>query len=373
MRIFVAIFLLSYNAFAASETLFTDNFETDLNKWELSRKQDILIRQSGDPKHGKVMELIPNQDVFALMLGSQRWKAVRIQGEVRFPENVHNYLGVIYNFHDDGGRLDFGNIYIKGNGSYLQPNPHWDYNVGRTLYPEYEVTLSGSNAVKIGEWQPFKVEVIRGDCHFYFADMNTPQLTFTLPPLEPGGKFGLKPRSVGGEVWVDNIKVDSIDSFTYNGPPKPAITYNTDALLTEWEVLGPLQEHRDEVARDPNPKRDSWRSFEADARGAVITGLITDYRGPRAVAYFRTKVQSDTEGEKILHFSTVDNLALWVNNRFVSFIYDQDRAWFDFLKNPEHKGQRVPINLKRGENVIVVRSRGGVYASGGFYAALETP
>jgi hypothetical protein len=37
-------------------------------------------------------------------------------------------------------------------------------------------------------------------------------------------------------------------------------------------------------------------------------------------------------------------------------------------RTPAHAGRRVPLDLARGANEVVVRVRGGVYASGGFFA-----
>lgn len=51
---------------------------------------------------------------------------VRVEGEVLFPESGHSYLGLIYNYGEAKGRIDFGSIYIKGNDSYIRVNPHRD-------------------------------------------------------------------------------------------------------------------------------------------------------------------------------------------------------------------------------------------------------
>jgi hypothetical protein len=362
---------LTSGANAETGTLFRDNFEGNLDKWKITSVPDVVIRDSKDPAHGKVLVLIPNGDVYALVRGSDRWNGIRMEGDVLFPTNESNYLGIIYNFHTHEGRTDFGNIYIKGDGSYLQVNPHRDWNVGRTLYPEYHVELTGPAAIKIGEWQHFKVEVIQNECHFYVGDMTTPRLTFPLQSLKTSGLFGLQPRSVGAEVWVDNINVDSIGAFSYRGPRLPDIRYDPGSLLTQWEVLGPLEKNQDDVARNPDTKGISWRPFATDERGAVITGMIADYQGPRSGAYFRTRIQSDRDEERWLRISTVDDLAIWINGRFWWFLARDKDAWFDFMKNPQHAGQRIPIQLRKGVNEIVLRVRGGVYASGGFFAALE--
>lgn len=63
-----------------------------------------------------------------------------------------------------------------------------------------------------------------------------------------------------------------------------------------------------------------------------------------------------------------DDLALWVNGRFHWFIPRRSAAWHDFFRNPAHAGQSIPVPLLAGDNDLVFRVRGGVYASGGFYA-----
>ena len=44
--------------------------------------------------------------------------------------------------------------------------------------------------------------------------------------------------------------------------------------------------------RRPACRSPGWRRVEADHRGAVWTGALTDFRGPRRVAYFRTGVEA---------------------------------------------------------------------------------
>jgi hypothetical protein len=239
------------------------------------------------------------------------------------------------------------------------------------LYEEYRTPLSGDAAIRIGKWQRFKMEVVGREAHFYVGPSTTPQLTFPLFEFD-SGEVGLQPRSVGGDVWVDNVSVSSIDRFSYAGPPQPSgLQYDPEALLTDWEVAGPMAGTDDALARHPESFPDTWRAFDADARGAVITARIIDYHGPDAVAYFRARVVTDESGSAILNISTIDDLALWVNGHFQWFIPRSDYAWFDFWRNPAHDGQHIPVQLVSGSNDIIVRVRGGVYASGGFYAWLE--
>jgi len=367
--ILILVFIVSNNLVSAqSRSLFTDDFERGLDAWDIYGSDGVSVMPSGDPTHGHVMVLRPNGDVHALIKGSEQWGGVRIDGDALFPTNRQSYLGFLYNFQRRGGRMDFGNIYLKGNGSYLQVNPHRDYNVGRTLYPELVAMLTGEDSVRIGEWLQFRFEVIGPECHVYIGDMKEPKIVFAELELRDGA-LGLQPRSVGDSVWIDNVSVSAIDGFGYTGPRVPEVEYVPGELLTDWEVLGPLEETADAAARGSGVY--TWRPYDTDSRGAVVTGRIVDAHGPHRVAYFRTTIHSERGRTGILHFSTIDDLSIWVNGRFHWFLDRGSRAWHDFGRNADHQGQRIPVDLIEGTNTIVVRVLGGIYATGGFFVRSE--
>ncbi|MEL6919194.1 MAG: hypothetical protein AAFO99_15870, partial [Bacteroidota bacterium] len=278
-------------------------------------------------------------------------------------------------------------LYVKGNGSYIRVNPWRDGNVSRLLYEEYKTKLKEEQAIKIGEWHPFKMEVVDETCHLYVNDMQKPKITFSLFELK-SGKLGFQPRVTGGSVWIDDIKVTAIDQFKYKGINIPDITYEQDSLITKWEVIGPmskpnpeleLTKSHDHVLRDTNGEAITWKNFETDARGAVITGKITEYQGENTVAYFRTLLNSKEDKTVILYFTTTDELALYLNGKDIGRVYrdgyvskDNDwNAWYDFYKNPQHKGRKKKLILKKGNNQLVIRVRNGQFASGGFFAYLD--
>jgi hypothetical protein len=355
---------------AGGALLFSDDFANGLDRWSITGERAIGLHDSGDAAHGRVLELTPNGDVVALIRGSDRWGPVRLEGEMLFPTDIDNYLGFVYNHGRTSGRQDFGVIYAKGNESYLQVNPHRDFNVSRTLYPELHATLTGAAAIVTGRWQRFAVEVSGSTAHVYVGDDAKPQLTFNGFERERGA-LGLQPRSVGGSVWVDNVTVRAIERLAYDGPPIPAAAYDRAALLRDWQLAGPFAASDDRVAR--HPERARWTPFAVDARGAVVTGRSVDYHGTRTVAYFRTRVTAKSAADATLEISTVDDLALWVNGRFHWFIARQGAAWFDFATNKAHAGQQIPVELRAGINQLVFRVRGGVYASGGFFARVVQP
>ena len=346
-----------------------DDFERGLAAWEVHGSHAITVVPSDQADHGAVLRLTSDgKDIYVLARGSERWGAVRIEGDVLFRGTANAYLGIVYHHQRRGDRVDFGNVYIKGNGSYLRVNPHRDGNIGRTLYEEYRTPLVGQAAVRANVWQRFRAEVMDSVVHMYVADTTVPQLIFSLYEGREGA-IGFQPRSVGDTVWVDNVVVTSIDRLTYRGAPRPPITYQPESLLTDWEVVGPLDRFRDSVAGTPDTV--SWRAFPTDARGVVVTGRVAEYAGPRSVAYFRTRVRAGSACRATLHLSTVDDLAIWVNGRFWWFLARQPLAWHDFWRSADHAGRTIPVYLVEGENELTVRVRGGVYGSGGFFARIE--
>ena len=376
--------LLAFTSFAGYSLqgteireVFREDFESGMERWDVSDPIAIAVFDSGDPEHGKVLRMAPaDARLHALIRGSERWGRYRIEGDVLFPDDVHNYLGFIYNFRESEERVDLGSIYIKGNGSYIRVNPRRDWNPARAIYEEFRTPLTGDDAIRIGKWQRFAAEVVGRSCHFYVGDMETPKVTFDFYEYD-SGQAGFKPRVVGGPVWIDNIRVVSVADLSYQGPQQPpGIDYKTQELVTQWDVLGPVSRTIEElenagsygdVTYAVDGEDHQWRSFDTDPRGAIVTGRVIDYVGSRTVAYFKTSIHVEGTSAR-LQFSTVDNLAIWVNGVFDGYLARDEFAWFDFGRNPEHPRTSWSVPLSHGENDVVIRVRGGQYATGGFFA-----
>jgi len=359
-------------------TLFTEDFEGGVGAWRFPVTDGHELVDGG-PDHGRALSLqTVSGIVVALIEGSERWVDVRIEGEVLFPTDEDNYLGFVYRYVEDEGRIDFGSLYIKGNGSYIRANPHRDLNVGRTLYEEFRTPLTGDAAIRTGAWQRFAVEVVGSEAHVYVGDVATPQVTFPYWRGETGA-FGFKARNPGGPVWIDDIRVRAIDGFTYRGPPRPEPEIPEPPVRLSWNVLGPLTHFVPDVesgAFDPElrvvdgVRELRWLPYEPDARGAVVTGEVTHQRDARRVAYFHASVDVPTDMTVTLNLSTVDDMALWVNGRFEGFVARRGVAWWDAWRNEEHSSVRETLALHAGRNHLIVRVVGGTYASGGFFLRL---
>jgi hypothetical protein len=356
---------------AGAKLVFEDDFEGGLGKWRVSDTAHVRVVDS-QTSHARVLELVPNGAlVNALIPGSGKWSRVAVEGEMLFPDPGHSYLGFMWGYHESDGRSAYANLYVKGNGSYLQVNPHWDDNPVRAMYPEYSADLEGTARIRIGEWKRFRAELVDGTVHFSVGHPPAPQLTCALFGSEPAGELGFRPRVVGARVWIDNIRIRAIDRLSAI-TERPTREGARDRLLTDWQVRGPLQGAVTslELGRDQGTRSADWRRFSADSRGAVIAARVLDYLGPRTLAYFRTTISAETAKPLTLRLATLNQAAVWLNGEFLGHVSPVESAWFDIAADASRPHVDLKLPVRTGENILVLRLRGGEYASGGFVAAL---
>lgn len=376
--IFISIQLMNP---AQCQVIFHDDFESGLSKWDVTEADKIQIVHSGDPEHGKVLELTPGGEfVRALIKDSDGMNRYSVEADLLFPRDEHNYFGLIYHYNQNGDRVDFGSIYIKGNGSYIRVNPRRDYNAQRTLYEEYKTPLAGADSIVIGKWSHFKAEIIDSMCHFYVGDMTTPKVTFDLFEFK-SGRLGFKPRVVGGAFWLDNVRVSSISQLSYQGPMQPeGLHYEPEHVITDWQVIGPFCSTLPKLEKEGFlPEKNytehgitrRWQKFMTDRRGCIVSGKLTEFIGGRNILYFHTTIHADSADVVNLHTSSNEALAFWLNDKFLGYEDPARYAWYDFWKNPDHEGEHGAIKLQPGENSLLIRVRGGKYAGGGFFVRLE--
>lgn len=377
-KLIIVSFFLFFSKGILGQVLFHDDFETDLGKWEYHESGIAQIIKTENPSHENVLKLTPNRTAECVLIkDSEKWENIVIKGQGLFPTDQHDYLGLVYNYHDEN-RVDFGCIYIKGKGSYIRVNPHRDGNASRALYEEYNTPLTGIAEIKTNQWFSFKAEIIGAECHFYVTDMDKPKVIFKFFEYTKG-KIGFKPRVVGGEVWIDNVSIDQIDGFSYpTSTLSNGVEYHKDLMINDWKAIGPFNKRIDDVEKSVenlpiiiDGQAYSWSEFATDERGCLLAGKLCRYSTDQKWAYFSTQIDSDKNLQTEIQFSSMNNLQVWVNSNFVGNIEKQRNAWFDFFQNPEHSGNRLPIELRKGTNQILVLVEGGNYSGDGFYAYVK--
>ncbi|MCP4153502.1 MAG: hypothetical protein GY757_37590 [bacterium] len=264
-------------------------------------------------------------------------------------------------------------------GNIIHVAPHRDSYSAHCLYPEYWVTLKGDQAVKPGEWHPFKAEIVGSVCHYYVDDMKIPKITFEHFE-NTNGRVGFKPRNLGSECWLDNISVTTIDTFSYTGPPKPeGRNYKPEKLLTQWDAIGPFTGRQKKIEKDGyipgktylyRKEKLKWEPFKTDGRGCVVTGRMIRKFDDSLFAYYHTKIESEQKKEAVLEFCSTDMLTVWVNKAPPGRVNIEQMAEYGFTET-DRDGMKIKITLEPGTNHIVVMARGGRNGGDGFYAYLE--
>jgi len=377
-KLITVTFFLIFSKGIFGQALFHDDFEADLGQWEYQGSGIAQIIKTEDLTHGSVLKLTPNRTAECVLIkDSDKWKSTVIKGQALFPSDQHDYLGLVYNYHE-ADRIDFGCIYIKGKGSYIRVNPHRDGNASRALYEEYKTALTGNAEIKVNQWFSFKAEIIGSECHFYVTDMEKPKVVFKYFEY-PKGKMGFKPRLVGGEVWLDNISVDQIEGFSYStSTGSNEIEYRQDLMINDWKALGPFNKRIAEIEKSEKnvpiyfaEKEYDWSDFVTDTRGCLLAGKICRFSTDQKLAYFSSQVNSEKNTQTEIQFSSLNNLHIWVNSKYAGAIEKQKHAWFDFFQEPEHAGNSLPISLRKGTNRILVLVEGGNYSGDGFYSRIK--
>jgi hypothetical protein len=371
-------------ALASGDPELSDDFESGPGRWEIVDIRTLTalpeaggIVDSGDPAHGHVLSMKAGQGM-ALIKGSEGWTNYSLEGEVCFPRGEASLMGLVYHLNalprpgltaGAAPRIEFGSIYIKCGGSYVRVNPHYDGTAGRALYEEYATDLTGAAAVRVGEWQRFRYEVVGANCHLYVGPVQHPQVTFD-GYAQSAGRVGLRPRSGGDGFWVDNVRVRPLAALSYRGRVPTQAEPDPSALLTRWRALGPFAAPVAEI--EAGRDLAEWRPFNVDRRGCVISGRICDFQEPgRRVAYFRTTVRSREGGQAKLRFSSRSALEVFVNGAVVGAVDPVEAIWPDFWRRPRHRPTDLSVTLRGGDNSILVRVTGGQYPGCGFYARLE--
>lgn len=105
---------------------------------------------------------------------------------------------------------------------------------------------------------------------------------------------------------------------------------------------------------------------------AIGDDAIVIGRWQRTAAYFLTTVVVGEKETAAMRFSTIDAMALSVNGRFAGYSEGERYAWYDFGVNPDHPPTSyTELPLAPGANQVLIRVRGGIYSTGGFYAAVH--
>ena len=366
--------LLSPAIAPASDRLASEDFESGLDRWALESPEQIEIRTEPGTEN-RVLQLTPKRRAFAhaILDASRNWRDVRFEGRFLFPTAGDGYLGFIYNYQETPGRIDFGCIYVKSNGSYVRVSPHYDGNPSWRLYEDFRFDLEADRRVQIQTWYRFRLDVRGHRAELFVGDMASPVVRFDLFP-NTWGALGLEARPGGGEsVWVDDLLVTRL-------PPSDAMESSIQTApegAAAWQIRGPTSLAEDATLDAPELPAEGWRAILPDLRGAVITGLTTQYRsGENDIVYLRTSfdiAENLAEAPTWLAVSAANRIDVWLNGYYRGTVAPERFIWSDYLSSDRRPGARLPLAPSAGANEIILRVHGRNFAGGGFYADLIRP
>lgn len=369
---FALLLLLSVPG-GSAEIVFTDDFESGLGNWALLTPDSAVIRREPETSN-RVLQLTPKKGAFshAIIRNWQQNGDFRMEGRFLFPTEGDGYLGVIYNYLETRERTDFGCLYVKSNGSYLRVSPHYDGNPSWRLYEDHRRDLTGNDRIRSGTWYTFRLDVRGRHAELTVGGGEDTTVTFSEAPTA-FGTFGLEARPGFGEpVWIDDVVIRRLPESEDVAAP------DTDERLSpfgEWEFRGPVEPSGEATPEAPPTSSQPWKGIMPDARGALITGAVTQFRsGTRDVLYLRTRFDAgDAPQAAWLAISTANRLDVWLNGHFRGTVAPEEFIWSDHVDNPDHAGARVPIVPSAGMNEILIRVHGDRFAGGGFFIDLLQP
>ncbi|KAA3621182.1 MAG: hypothetical protein DWQ02_28195, partial [Bacteroidetes bacterium] len=106
--LFTSAFILLFISGTFGQTLFYENFEEGLANWNYQEPGIAQIIETEDSTHKSVLKLTPNRSAECVLVkDSDQWDKIVIKGEALFPTELHDYLGLVYKYHE-ADRTDFG-------------------------------------------------------------------------------------------------------------------------------------------------------------------------------------------------------------------------------------------------------------------------
>ena len=354
-----------------AQPVLVDDFESGLDMWApLSIEHAEVIRESTGGN--QILLLTPRKGGFShVILNAEKpMSHVRMEGRFLFPTEGDGYLGFIYNHQQGLERSDFGVIYVKSNGSYVRVSPHYDGNPSWRLYEEMKTPLAGDRKIQPNTWYDFRLDVHDRTATLYIGDMVNPVVSFDEAP-NSSGSLGLEARPVRGDpVWVDDIRVTALEA---TAKPKPKLV--PASKLNGWQYQIAIEDPEDAALKPPRLDASKWLDLSPDPRGAIITGLLTQYTsGEHSVAYLRASFEAGA-GQKTawLAISAANRVDVWTNGYYRGSVAPEQYIWADHLHSPAHFGARLPMLPSQGRNEMIFRVYGKRFAGGGFYANIIFP
>jgi len=327
------------------------------------------------PIHGKVYQIESEKFLEnPPWVGDETWRNYRAEIEI-LPTGGH-WVGLDCHVQDDG--LSGFNIEF------------FTFDSTRAITLE-ALSFEGGNAegaaawklwpvsqknplVKKDQWIKFRIDVGESIVNAYINDYTEPVFTVYDMPYSNGGVRLFSYHK--GKAYLRNFRVtslakDDVKSFLED-IWKDVRNLN---IIRKWEITPPQSsefglENIPEEIYSPEMK---WIKAETDARGVMNVGALFPEQNRKGTVFAKRIVNSEKEKVRKAWVTYTDRCTIWCNGKQV--FKGPKRGWndpesnYDCRLKPDHFEIELP--LKKGENVILLRSEVTENWGWGFWMRLE--
>lgn len=334
------------------------------------------------PIYGKVYQIKSTgndggQEYFAKnqpWIGDETWKNYQVEIEI-LPTGGH-WVGLDCHVQDDG-ESGFNICLFTFDTTELVTLEAMSFEGGYTngaaawkLWP----TSQKQVLVHKDQWIKFRIDVGQTIVNAYLNDDTNPVFTIYDMPYHSGGVrlFSLS----NGKAYLRNFKVTAL----FKDDIKPILSdewkdVRSHNIIRNWEVTTPQSsefglEKIPEKIYSPEIK---WIEAETDERGVVNLGALFPEQNRKGTIFAKTIVKSEKDEVRKAWATYTDRCTIWCNGEKV--FKGPGRGWNDTESNhdcrlkPDHFEIKLP--LKKGENVILLRSEVIENWGWGFWMRLE--
>lgn len=380
LSILVVIFVtsLSCDNKKGSKVLFQDALNGKaVSGWKVPPKSFV-----NHPIYGKVYQIKSTsnddgQEYFAKdqpWIGDKTWKNYQVEIEI-LPTGGH-WVGLDCHVQDDGEsgfNICFFTFDTTKFVTMEAMSFEGGYANGAAAWKLWPVS-QGKVLVQKDQWIKFRIDVGETIVNAYLNDDTKPVFTVYDMPYSCGGVrlFSLS----NGKAYLRNFQVTLLSK----GDVKPVLADEWKDvrglnIIRNWEVTPPRSsefglENIPEEIYSPKMK---WIKAETDDRGVVNLGALFPEQNRKGTIFAKTIVNSEKDEVRKAWATYTDRCTIWCNGKNV--FKGPGRGWNDPESNHDCRLKpdnfEIELPLKKGENVILLRSEVIENWGWGFWMRLE--
>ncbi|MCE6992043.1 DUF1080 domain-containing protein [Dyadobacter sp. CY323] len=333
-------------------------------KWEFQEGKVTFTEYKGL----KAMKIAPNSG--QVVLKDVVFKDGTIEYDI---EPVLPEFGLSIYFHRKDAReqeivyFRTGKMGSKLANEGIQYTPYFDGVNMWDMYPEYQAPAM----VKAGEWNHVKLVMSGARMQVFLNHALKPVLD--IPKLEGTERQGS--IAFEGSSYIANVQVKPNETEDLSPIALPDLTDHDATYLRKWALATPQNLPDGSEVSFRNLPQPSAFTDTVSAERIGLVNLTRKYGASksRRVVWLKTKITAKEAMKTSLHLGFSDEIWVFVNNQMV--LVDKNLFAQGMRKYPEGRisinNTRMPLNLKSGENELLIAVANDFYGWG-IMARLES-